>query len=184
MLPENSKMTYELYIIIVNWNDGRLLRRCVDTIVSSQPATTYEIVIIDNASADDSLDQLRASESLGPLFADQQIRIFNNEENRGFGAANNQGFALTNSPFVFLLNLDTEVGPGTRETLLRTIESGATIRGCGPKILKADGSSQISPFLNPPGAGHTLLSQLKLCRLCPQRLRGELLLGRHWNHDR
>ena len=104
------------------------------------------------------------------------------EENRGFGAANNQGFALTNSPFVFLLNLDTEVGPGTIDTLLRTIKSDS-IGVCGPKIFNADGSLQISAFFNPPRVWHTLLSQLKLL-LLPQRFRGELLLGRHWDHDR
>lgn len=177
-------MLPELSIIIVNWNGGSLLRRCVETIVSSKPNTTYEIVIVDNASADDSLNQLRASEPLAPLIANQQLRIVNNSENRGFGAANNQGFALTNSPFVFLLNLDTEVPPGTIDTLMRTIKSDETIGICGPRILNSDGSLQISAFFNPPRVWHTLLSQLKLYHLLPHRLRGELLLGRHWDHDR
>jgi GT2 family glycosyltransferase len=177
-------MSCELSIIIVNWNGGSLLRRCVETIVNSQPATTYEIVIVDNASADDSVDQLRASESLAPVLAGKRLRIVNNSENRGFGAANNQGFALTDSPFVFLLNLDTEVRPGTIDALLRTIKSDATIGVCGPKILNPDGSLQISAFFNPPRVWHTMLSQLKLYLLLPRRIRGELLLGRHWEHDR
>ena len=177
-------MPPELSIIIVNWNGGNLLRRCVETIVSSQPTTSYEVVIIDNASEDDSLDQLRSSELLAPLFANQQLRIFNNSENRGFGAANNQGFALTNSPFVFLLNLDTEVPPGTIDTLLNTIKSDPRIGVCGPRILNTDGSLQISAFFNPPRVWHTILSQLKLYSLLPHKLRGELLLGRHWDHDR
>ena len=177
-------MTYELSIIIVNWNGGSLLRRCVETIVSSQPETTYEILIVDNASQDDSLDQLRASEVLAPLLANQQLRILNNSENRGFGAANNQGFALTHSPFVFLLNLDTEVRPGTIDTLLRTIKSDPSIGVCGPKILNSDGTLQISAFFNPPRVWHTVLSQLKLYMLLPRGIRGELLLGRHWDHNR
>jgi len=177
-------MPPELSIIIVNWNGGGLLRRCVETIVSSEPANSYEIVIVDNASEDDSLDQLRASESIAPLFASQQLRLVNNSENRGFGAANNQGFALTNSPFVFLLNLDTEVPPGTIDTLLNTIKSDPRIGVCGPKILNTDASLQISAFFNPPRVWHTILSQLKLYSLLPHKLRGELLLGRHWDHDR
>jgi len=174
----------ELSIIIVNWNGGNLLRRCLEKIVSSQPTTSYEIVIIDNASEDDSLDQLRTSEPLAPLFTNQQLRIVNNSENRGFGAANNQGFALTNAPFLFLLNLDTEVRSGTIDTLMRTIKSDPQIGVCGPKILNTDGSLQISAFFNPPRVWHTILSQLKLYQLLPRRLRGELLLGRHWDHDR
>lgn len=177
-------MAPELSIIIVNWNGGSLLRRCLETIVSSRPATSYEIIVIDNASEDDSLDQLRACELVAPLIANQQLRIINNAENRGFGAANNQGFALTESPFVFLLNLDTEVRPGTIDTLMQTIKSDPRIGVCGPKILNSDGSLQISAFFNPPRVWHTVLSQLKFYHLLPHRLRGELLLGRHWDHDR
>lgn len=177
-------MPPELSIIIVNWNGGNLLRRCVETIVSSRPTTSYEVVIIDNASEDDSLDQLRSSEPLAPLFASRQLRISNNSENRGFGAANNQGFALTNAPFLFLLNLDTEVRPGTIDTLMEMIKSDSRIGVCGPKIVNTDGSLQISAFFNPPRVWHTILSQLKLYNLLPHRLRGELLLGRHWDHDR
>jgi GT2 family glycosyltransferase len=174
----------DLSIIIVNWNGGGLLRRCVETIVTSKPRVTYEIVIIDNASGDDSLEQLNASNAAATLIANQQLRIFKNDENRGFGAANNQGFDLTDSPYLFLLNLDTEVHPGTIDTLLRTINDNPAIGACGPKILNPDGSLQISAFFNPPRVWHTLLSQLKLYHLLPHRLRGELLLGRHWDHDR
>jgi glycosyltransferase involved in cell wall biosynthesis len=120
---ENVWMPYELSIIIVNWNGGQLLSRCIETIVTAKPAVTYEILIVDNASEDDSLAQLKFSGILAPLIANEQLRIHRNSDNRGFGAANNQGFALTDSPFVLLLNLDTEVRPGTIETLMRTMQS-------------------------------------------------------------
>jgi N-acetylglucosaminyl-diphospho-decaprenol L-rhamnosyltransferase len=173
----------ELSIIIVNWNGGTLLRRCVETVVTSEPRVTYEVVIIDNASTDDSLAQLEASEAAVRLKSNQQLRIFNNSENKGFGAANNQAFDLTDSPFVFLLNLDTEVHHGAIDTLMRTMLSDPKIGACGPKILNPDGSLQISAFFNPPRVWHTILSQLKLYYLLPPRIRGELLLGRHWDHD-
>jgi len=177
-------MPYELSIIIVNWNGGRLLTRCVETIVSSAPHVTYEIVVVDNASADDSLAQLRASEVAAPLIDGEQIRIIVNSDNRGFGAANNQGFALTSSPFVFLLNLDTEVPPGTIDTLIQKLNSNPKIGACGPRMLNPDGSLQVSVFFNPPRVWHTLMSQLWLYHLLPERMRGELLLGWHWKHDR
>src|SRR5687768_6434628 len=153
-------MSYDLSIIIVNWNGGSLLTRCVETIVSSAPKVTYEVVIIDNASADDSLAQLRASEVVAPILASQQLRIVNNSENRGFGAANNQAFALTTSPFVFLLNLDTEVPAGTIDTLIDKLKSDPGIGACGPRILNLDGSLQTSVFFSPPRVWHTVLSQL------------------------
>jgi GT2 family glycosyltransferase len=177
-------MPYDLSIIIVNWNGGSLLSRCVETVVTSSPNVTYEIVVIDNASADDSLAQLRASYLGKRLDASGQLRIVNNADNRGFGAANNQAFAITDSPFVFLLNLDTEVLPGTIDTLMSKLTSDRRIGACGPKILNLDGTLQVSVFFNPPRVWHTVLSQLWLYRLLPRRTRGELLLGWHWQHDR
>lgn len=177
-------MPYDLSIIIVNWNGGRLLTRCIETVISSAPEVTYEIVVVDNASTDDSLAQLRSSEVAAPMIEREQIRIVVNSENRGFGAANNQAFALTDSPLVFLLNLDTEVRPGTIDTLIQKLNSDPKIGACGPRMLNADGSLQTSVFFNPPCVWHTILSQLWLYRLLPRRIRGELLLGGHWSHDR
>jgi GT2 family glycosyltransferase len=177
-------MKYDLSIIIVNWNGGRLLSRCIETVVSSNPKVTYEIVIVDNASIDDSLAALRENEVVAPLFDREQIRIICNTENRGFGAANNQAFAVVESPYVFLLNLDTEVPPGTIDTLIEKLKSDPKIGACGPKMFNTDGSLQVSVFFNPPCVWNTVLSQLWLYRLLPRRLRGELLLGWHWNHDR
>ena len=177
-------MPYDLSIIIVNWNGGSLLTRCVETIVCSSPKTSYEILVIDNASADNSLDELRSSAVAAPLIASGTLRIVVNSENRGFGAANNQAFELTSSPFVFLLNLDTEVHPGTIDTLIDRLKTDPSIGACGPRIINTDGSLQISVFFSPPRVWHTLLSQLWLYHLIPRKLRGELLLGWHWDHDR
>lgn len=177
-------MPYDLSIIIVNWNGASLLTRCVETVVSSSPKVTYEIVVVDNASEDDSLDQLRASDVAARMIANHQLRIYNNSENRGFGAANNQAFALTDSPFVFLLNLDTEVPPGTINKLMDKLDADPSIGACGPKLVNTDGSLQVSVFFNPPRVWHTFLSQLWLYHLLPEKVRGELLLGWHWKHDR
>jgi GT2 family glycosyltransferase len=177
-------LSTDLSIIIVNWNGGGLLRRCIETIVSSEPRVTYEIVIVDNASQDDSLAQLDQSEVAARLKSRQQLQVVKNSDNRGFGAANNQAFDLTDSPFVFLLNLDTEVHPGTIDHLMRTMHADPTIGACGPKILNPDGSLQVSAYFNPPCVWHTVLSQLKLYHLLPHRIRGELLLGPHWDHGR
>ena len=177
-------MPHDLSIIIINWNGGSLLSRCIETIVSSSPKVSYEIVIVDNASEDDSLAQVRANAVAAPMIASQQLRIFNNSENRGFGAANNQAFSLTDSPFVFLLNLDTEVPPGTIDTLLDKLKADPKLGACGPKLVNTDGSLQVSVFFNPPRVWHTFMSQLWLYNLLPGRMRGELLLGWHWKHDR
>lgn len=177
-------MAPELSIIIVNWNGGQLLQRCVETIVDSAPQTAYEVVVVDNASQDESLARLRSSRAAANLLQSQALRIITNFENRGFGPANNQGFALTATPFVFLLNPDTEVQLGTIDTLVTTMRADHRIGACGPRIVNSDGSVQISVSHNPPRLWQLLLSQLKLYLILPRRLRGELLLADHWDHNR
>jgi len=174
----------ELSIVIVNWNTKDLLRRCVESIANSNIPTQFEVVVVDNASHDESLALINDSPSVQSLLATQQLKIVQNSENVGFGRANNQAFALTKSPFVFLLNPDAQVDPDAVGKLLQTIRSNHGIGACGPRILNADGSIQTSVYFSPPSPWHTFLWQLKLYLVLPGKLRGELLLGRHWTHNR
>jgi GT2 family glycosyltransferase len=173
----------ELTIIIVNWNGGDLLTRCVHSIVESNIVAEFEILVVDNASDDDSLAKLEDDPVSSELISRGQLKTIRNSENLGFGKANNQAFAATNTPFLFLLNTDAEPKSGAVDALLRTIKSDNRIGGCGPKILNPDGSTQTSVFFNPPRAWHTFLWQLKLHKLLPSKIRGEVLLGPHWKHD-
>ena len=174
----------ELSIIIVNWNGGELLTRAVESVIRNPPSVEYDILVIDNASTDNSLELLRASEVAHGLRENNRLKIVENQTNVGFGRANNQAFALTDAPLVLLLNPDTEVTPGSIDRLIRTIDSMARVGVAGPKLLNADGSLQVSAWRNPPAAWEIMLSQLKLYQLLPRRFRGELLLGGHWDHGR
>jgi len=177
-------VTAELCVIVVNWNTGDLLRRCVASIVAAAPAVAYEIIVVDNASSDRSLAGLRDGDAAAALSANGRLRIVENTENRGFGRANNQAFALSRSAFVLLLNPDTLIVPGAIEALLGVLRADSRIAACGPRLANADGSLQVSVWRNPPTAWEIVLSNLKLYRLIPERIRGELLLGPHWRHDR
>lgn len=148
------------------------------------PSVEYEVVVVDNASTDNSLALLRASEAAKVLEERKRLRIIQNTENRGFGPANNQGFALTDSPLLLLLNPDAETTSGSIDQLIQTVRSNPLIGAAGPRILNSDGSLQISVWRNPPAAWHILLSNMKLYLLLPRKFRGELLLGGHWDHNR
>jgi N-acetylglucosaminyl-diphospho-decaprenol L-rhamnosyltransferase len=174
----------DLSVVIVNWNTGDLLRRCVAGIVTADPAVAYEIIVVDNASTDDSLARLRGDAGAGGLILGGRLRIVENAENRGFGAANNQAFALSRSGFVLLLNPDTVTLPGAIESLVAVLRGDPGIAACGPRLINPDGSLQVSVWRNPPTAWEIVLSSMKLYRLLPARIRGELLLGPHWRHDR
>ncbi len=141
-------------------------------------------MIVDNSSSDGSADWLKADQSLQDPASNLPIRLVENSENLGFGKANNQAFKLSSTPLVLLLNPDTEVIPGAIDTLISTLNSSARTGACGPRLINPDGSVQISVWRNPPSAWEIVLSQLKLYLLLPRRIRGELLLGGHWDHSR
>src|SRR6201999_10004 len=143
-----NQLSAELSIIVVNWNAGELLRRSVESVVASPPSLAYEVVVVDNASSDESLAALRACDAASAL--GERLRVLENTDNRGFGRANNQAFALTDSPLVLLLNPDTEVTRSSIDRLIATLGSGARVGAVGPKLLNADGSVQVSVWRNPP----------------------------------
>jgi hypothetical protein len=176
-------MAAELTVVIVNWNGGELLRRCIRSLAEAPPSVTYEIVVVDNASEDDSVTWLRSDE-VGALLGGAALRVIENAENVGFGTANNQAIAGSHAPLLFLLNPDTEVSPGAIDTLTTTLQSDARIGACGPRLLYADGSLQPSVWCNPPTPWEMVISGAGLWRLIPRRIRGEWLLGRHWDHAR
>ena len=177
-------MSVELSIVFVNWNAGALLSQAVETIVAYRPSIEYEIVVVDNASTDDSIAQLRSGTGGKTLEQQGRLRIIQNDQNRGFGAANNQAFKATNAPLVLVLNPDTQVTAGSIDRLIETVRSDSRVGAAGPRIFNPDGTLQISVWRNPPAAWEILLSSLKLYLMLPRRFRGELLLGGHWDHNR
>lgn len=174
-------MSPTLSFIIVNWNGGDLLKRCLESIALYPPSTPWDIIVVDNASTDSSREWLRSRATNGESAA-IPLRLIENDENFGFGRANNQAFALSESDFLFLLNADTELTPGACDALIKTLSSSEQIGACGPRLLNSDGSLQHSVWRNPRTAREIIIGGLGLWRLIPRRLRGELLLGGHWDH--
>ncbi len=176
-------MTAKLSIIIVNWNGGDLLRRCITSIMQAPPSVAYDIIVVDNASTDDSVSWLRSNETKAFL-GNIRLHVIENSNNVGFSKANNQAIAHGQTPLLLLLNPDTEVMPGAIDTLIATLESDARAGACGPRLINPDGSLQVSVWQNPLTAWAILISGLGLYRLIPKRVRGELLLGGYWDHAR
>lgn len=87
-------------VIIVSYNTRGLILKCIKSVKKFTKAVTYEVVVIDNASTDDSVDAIARLE---------KVKLIKNEDNKGFGAANNQGIEIANGEFVLLLNPDTEL---------------------------------------------------------------------------
>src|SRR2546426_3289673 len=171
-------MAVELSIIMVNWNGGELLRSCLKSIAQAPPSVAYEIVVVDNASSDQSVAWLRGGE-VSALLPGVHVHVIENALNEGFSSANNQAMAYSRAPMMFLLNPDTEVTKGAIDTLIACLRSGERIGACGPRLLKTDGSLQHSVWRNPPAAWEIIISCLSLWRVLHRRLLGEQLRVGH-----
>ena len=125
-----------LSIIIVNYNNKELLKNCINSIYSNCLSYNYEIIVVDNASKDNS------RELVTNLFP--EVTWIQNEENIGFAAANNQGIKISNGELCMLLNNDTIVLSDALEKLVQYILEHKDVGAVGPKILNADGSLQKS----------------------------------------
>ena len=91
----------DLSIIIVNWNTRQLLDDCLVSIYRETQNITFEIFIIDNASADGSAKMV---EKKYP-----NVRLIKNTKNNGFAAANNQAIRQASSRYILILNPDTVI---------------------------------------------------------------------------
>jgi len=90
-------------VAIVNWNSGHRLRACIESLLAT--TTTAEILVIDNASTDASLESVQGFRN--------RVHFVRNSVNRGFAAAVNQAFHSTSTSYVLVLNPDVRALPGT-----------------------------------------------------------------------
>jgi GT2 family glycosyltransferase len=94
-------------VAIINWNSGARLRPCVESLLATSPNT--EIVIVDNASEDGSIESV--------LDFRAHASFIRNSTNRGFAAAVNQAVANTTTAYVLILNPDVRVTSGAVDYL-------------------------------------------------------------------
>lgn len=125
-------MPPELDVVVVNYNAGEHLLRCVDSVAGHTGEATVHVVVVDNASRDGSHERLRE--------AHPRVTLVANEDNRGFATAANQGIRATSSPFVFVLNPDAEVTAGTLSAFVKLAEERPRAGVLGPLVREADGS--------------------------------------------
>jgi N-acetylglucosaminyl-diphospho-decaprenol L-rhamnosyltransferase len=137
----------ELSIIYVNWNSLDYLRESVASVVQHTRNTTFEVIVVDNASPEHGVDSLM---ELLP-----GIKIVHSDKNLGFAGANNLGFRHSVGEYVLFLNPDTQLIGPSLDLLLDCLKAlpDAGIVGC--KLLNTDLSVQLSSIQTYP----TILNQ-------------------------
>lgn len=115
--------TLDLSIIIINYKTLPITRACLESIVNSDDTLIKEIIVIDNASNDTSVSELKK--------AFPNIVVIANNENVGFGVANNQGANKARGKFLLFLNSDTQLHKDTLRLLVDAIKrDNATVATC------------------------------------------------------
>lgn len=146
-----------LSIIIVNWNTADLLAACLHSI-HKHVTLDYEIIVVDNASSDDSVIQIQTRFP--------QVCLLRQDKNLGFSQGNNLGLAAAQGSYLLLLNPDTEIYPGALEAVIDCMAARKQIGVAGPTLWNPDGSLQ--PSSSPlPTLWIEFLRQTMLFRFFP-----------------
>ena len=152
-----------LSIIVVNWNVFDLLRSCLQSItdnVGLEPEQ-FEVIVVDNHSADDSVEMVRSEFP--------QFQLIANEENRGFARANNQAYLECRGDFTLLLNPDTEIREGAIPRMLEIMRETPTAGILGARLSNTDGSFQRSSGGALPTLWNVAWHYLFLNQILPRR---------------
>jgi GT2 family glycosyltransferase len=115
-------------VIVVNFNGGEFVGRCLECL-AAQTFRDFRVVVVDNASADGSIEVLEASFP--------SVQFVRNAQNNGFAAANNQGLAMAaDSRWVALLNPDAFAAPDWLEKMLSAANAstGFSFFGCTMRL--------------------------------------------------
>ena len=123
-------------IVIVTYNSARDIDRALRSLSDPPPATPHEILVVDNASADDTVTRVRAS---WPA-----VRLIASPSNLGFAAANNRGIRESSSELVLLLNPDTSVPRGAIDRLVAHLDARPDVAIVGPRIVDGEGRAELS----------------------------------------
>ncbi|MGQ9853096.1 MAG: glycosyltransferase family 2 protein [Candidatus Oleimicrobiaceae bacterium] len=129
-------MAPELSIIIPNYNTCALLEACLRSIFANANGIRTEVIVVDNASTDDSVAVVA---SRFP-----EVQLLRNRANVGFARAVNQGLAIAQGEFLLLLNSDTELQPGALRHCLEFLRERPAVGVVGCRLVNPDGTLQPS----------------------------------------
>jgi O-antigen biosynthesis protein len=133
--PARIKRDELVSIIIPVFNNADFTCKCLAAVKKNTAGCNYEIIVIDNASTDETQSFLKSCDL-------ENVTVINNRENVGFTKACNQGAQRARGEFVLFLNNDTEPQPGWLDALLDLMRSDDLIGIAGCKLVYPDGRLQ------------------------------------------
>jgi GT2 family glycosyltransferase len=133
----------KLSIIILCWNDLKVITDCLTSIYAGTHSIEFEVIVSDNGSTDGSVQFIRENFP--------QVRLLDNGRNLRFSKGNNVGIRASQGEYVLILNPDTIIHDGTLDKLIVFADKHPEAGAFGCRVLNADGTYQgcIWPFPTP-----------------------------------
>jgi GT2 family glycosyltransferase len=154
-------MSSRVAVLIVNYNAGDVLTRCVESVLSQ--AREANVIVIDNASADGS------AKSLADLFGRMEnVTVQFNTDNPGFSTAVNQAAEIVREDkqdYLLILNPDCELFPGSLRLLVDALEKAPGAAMAGPSVVDRHGVPLRGTFRRFPDPWRSFMSFSGLWRL-------------------
>lgn len=134
----------ELAIVIINYKTPQLVIDCLKTLETEINTAQYKVIVIDNASGDDSPEILKSAIAQNQW--ETWVEVLASPVNGGFSAGNNLGIKAIEAEFYLLLNSDTLVHKGSIDLLLSKIKQNPQVGMVSPRLEWPDGTPQVSCF--------------------------------------
>ena len=156
---ERPRTELVVSVIIATYNACQLLADCLGSIAENPPSEPYEVIVVDDASADDT------SEMVSARFPD--VRLLRNEINRHYAFSNNRAFEYARGQYLLLLNNDTIVLPQALDRMVEFLREHPEAGAVGCRLLNEDGSIQWSVKSLPNSASALFGARSIVTRLLP-----------------
>lgn len=121
-------MGKKVSVAILNWNGRKFLSECIDSILA-QTHLDVELIVVDNASSDDSVDFIKA-------MYEGALRLVENETNVGFSRGMNQAIAIASAEYIMPLNFDVIMEPDFVAQMVAAAEADPKIGSVSGKLLR------------------------------------------------
>ena len=143
----------KLSIVIICWNDWKVIENCLSSIFESTRRIEFEVIVSDNGSTDGSVERIRTQFPA--------VRMIENGSNLGFARGNNAGIREAIGDYVLILNPDTIVHPSSLDRWIEFADRHPEAGAFGCRTLYGDGRYQVSarPF---PTVSRALVAALGL----------------------
>ena len=153
-----------LSVVLVNYKVPQLTIEAVRSVLAScrQIEGEVEVIVLDNASDDDSMERLRTA-----LGAEPRVKLLESPTNGGFARGNNQAIAEARGDYLLLLNPDTLIGESTLTYCLTFLQTHPEAGAVGPRLINQSGAMHPESKRGVPTLWHSFCRFTRLYRLAP-----------------